>query len=370
VPYELFAGAQALERVRSVWQALEQRIPCSVFQTYTFALDWYETVGIVTSAEPMIVVYSEDGVAKGIFPACKTRLGLVPILTWLGGPSLQDYGDVVFDESADLPIAAFLEESLRLIRARARGRLLYLSNVRADSLSYPALESTLRPFKHATAPYVRTDQPFEDIVANVRSHRKKLHYHRSRLERAGAVGFDMLDASHPEIDDMMTWVIDRKRERYRGTRERVDLDMPGHVEFRRRQMHDEPGMYLSRLTLNGETIAANVNCVRDGVMAGMVSVFDERFRTYSPGIMCQLYLFKYCCEHGLKIMDMGWGGGEHKYMWTDTDVVMTTFVSNDLLGRAACAVGGARRRIAKRPTNAPARADLGSTSQPSSSEQA
>lgn len=318
---------------------------CHVFQTFTFGRLWYETVGARTSATPLIVTYDEGGVTRGIFPACIVPFGPMSLLTWLSAPLLQDYGDALYDQSANLPADAFVREALAMVCRERPRAFLYLTNVREDGVAYPALASDLLVYKRSAGPYVEIPRDFQSYVSFVgaTSRVKKVMKRVRRLERAKELGFDMVDASDPQLDDLLTWLFEKKKARYSGRGRRADLYRPGHEEFRRAQAHEEPGVCVSRLMIGGKVAAAGLVCLRNRRAYGLLSGFDPAESASSPGIVRTYLLLKYCSDHDIPVLDLGWGEEPEKYIWTSLDEKLTTFVSNDAKGRLLRRIASTRR---------------------------
>jgi CelD/BcsL family acetyltransferase involved in cellulose biosynthesis len=166
VSYEVYEGAEGLERLRSAWEALEPTGADHIFQTYAHAELWQRDVGEPTGARPLVVGLREDGRVVGIFPACRVWQYGVPLLTWVGAPRVLDYGDVIFDPEARTSVDEFVAGSLRILRRRAWGSALYLTNVRDDARAFGALSSQLREYRASTAPFVPIRGTWEDYLAS------------------------------------------------------------------------------------------------------------------------------------------------------------------------------------------------------------
>lgn len=348
--YTVLSGSEGLRAVRAAWETLEKRVPVHVFQTYTFGRLWYDTVGAQSKARPLIVVLQEEGSVLGIFPACLVPYGPIKLLTWLGAPLLLDYSDILWDPSASISPESFIVDSLKLLRKEARNAFLYLTNVRDDAAAYSALTELMIPYKRTTAPHVEIPTAFDQYLESLGKggRRRTIRRHMRRLEAAGAVSFEVLDKSSPGIDETLTWVLEMKKARYKGRRGRADLYLPGHEEFRRAQVREQPGMRVSRLAIDGTTIAADISCLHNGRLYGMVTAFDPKASSLAPGLVLTAYIVEHCSESGVHVLDLGWGDEPFKYMFTDQDVGMTTFVNDSVRGRLIKRIAGTRRALTQR----------------------
>jgi len=335
VPYELLTGPEGLAAAADAWQELEARTGCRVFQTYTFARLWYENVGRISDARPLIVVYREEDTPRALFPACVVKAQPVRLLTWLTAPDLQDYGDIVYDRASGTSAEEFVGEALRMVRKAAPRAFLYLTNVREDAAAYPALSAGLKPLKRSVAPYVRLDGDleFDDYISSLPQDKKR-HLRRSyrRLCEHGEPAFELIGPDDPRLEDTLDWIFEHKRSRFAHLGEDLDLEEAGYEEFRRAQAHEEPHTFVARLTCGGTLIAAEIVCITHDSLCSLVTAFDEEYSNLSPGRTLHYLMLREVFERGLGCFDLCWGGQKHKYLFTDTDEPLTTFVSNDLPG--------------------------------------
>ncbi|HEY3317550.1 MAG TPA: GNAT family N-acetyltransferase [Coriobacteriia bacterium] len=344
MPYELLAGHEALDSARGDWEALQTSVPIHIFQTYDFARLWYDAAGRRAGAFPMIVTYAEDGCTTGLFPACLVRYGPARLLTWLAGPHVLDYGDIVFDASASrIPAEEFVAEALRLLRASAPLAFPYLTNVRDDAAASGALGTGMRAYKHCAAPYLPLGGDFDGYLASLSRHRRHdLRRTLAKLDEAGEVRFRLLSREDADLDAVIERLMELKRSRYGRTAFRG-----GTEAFRKLQAREERHTFVGALTVGGVLAAAEMVCIYRDRMYLLLPGFDEAFAAYAPGKAVRYHLIRECFARGLETCDFCWGGAEHKYQWTDLETRLTTFVSGDLRGALLAGVAGGRRRRAR-----------------------
>ena len=200
MPYSVHVGREALEDVFPAWEALAACCPGHVFQTTGFARSWMDTVGAEKGATPIVVTYEHAGDTVALLPLCIVRQGATVLLTWLGGPHMLDYGDILFDpERSNIAAEQFVRTAIDRARTHARGTFLYLPNVRLDAVCYNALESTMHEFKRGAAPYLELADTFADYITSLgRKRRHNLSNFERRLERAGVVDFRVLEPDDPD----------------------------------------------------------------------------------------------------------------------------------------------------------------------------
>lgn len=347
MPYEVLIGPEGFGRVQRVWEDLQATSAAHVFQTYGFAEAWLATAGAATRSTPIIVCYESAGRTVGLFPACLTHHGRVPLLTWLAGPHVLDYGDILFDaEASDIGVAEFVAGALAAIRPHARLAPLYLTNVRSDALAFEVLGRHLRVYKTSAAPYVDTTGSFDDYIASrSRGLRRSVRKKHAALSRSGEICFALWDAGHPGYEDAVRELLVTKLRRYRALDASSGAFSEGWLDFRVRQALTEPSTRLALLTVGDRIVASQIACEYRGRLYLLVSSFDPEFEHVSPGFMLDYHSIKYAFEHGLEQCDFCWGTEAHKYHWTHDEVRLTTFVSDDLPGRALTAAAGLRRML-------------------------
>ncbi len=242
MPYEVFEGDEGLARLRDPWRSMELRSAQHVFQTFDYAQRWQDTIGKASGATPLVVALIEHGEVVGLFPACRHRVGGIPALTWLGGPRILDYGDVVFDAgSAETPIDRFVSESLALLRKRARGSFLYLTNVRDDAHAIGPLLGSLRVLRHSAAPYLEIKGTYDELLASLsRNLRGAVTRCDRRLSEAGQVTCRILPPGDPDIQAAMEFMVAEQRSRFANGLGRTDLFDENHVRYRMEQATRDP----------------------------------------------------------------------------------------------------------------------------------
>ncbi len=352
--YAVHTGEQGLERVRGAWEALEPRGAQHVFQRYDYVRRWYDTIGQRDGSTPLIVERTEAGETTAIFPACRVKQGPARLLTWMGGPDLVDYGDIVCDPASDGATAReFVSESLRRLRPHARGALTYLTNVREDATAFHGLNSVLREFSRSTAPYVVVDGDMDEFMARLpKARRQNTQRCIRRLEERGRVEFRWLEPDDPELPGTVERLIELKKARYNRPGATTELFKPGHPEFCMACALQDPAIRIGRLLAGDILVAEAMMAVYRGRMYLLASAFEAEFERCSPGRVLAYHLLRDCHEQQLGIFDFCWGDEPYKYEWTASEVPLVTFVDRGpggmLLETAAKARRAANRRAGAR----------------------
>ena len=91
MPQILISVHDEFAPLKAVWQALERRGDCSVFQSFIWLSAWQRHIGTKQGVKPAIVVgWDSEGDALFIFPLGIGRGTVCRTLSWLGG-DLCDY---------------------------------------------------------------------------------------------------------------------------------------------------------------------------------------------------------------------------------------------------------------------------------------
>jgi len=361
---EVYAGSEGLSGLKTSWEALEARPDVHIFQTFAYAELWQKTVGEPSGAVPLIAVLREGGTVVGIFPACRVLLGGIPILTWLGGPTLLDYGDVLFDAAAcSTPIGEFIDQALVLLRKHGWGSLLYLTNVRDDAQAIAALRERLRVYKKSAAPYVEIAGDYDAYLLSIgKNMRHEVRRRSRRLAEAGRVEYRLLAPGDPDIASAMRRLIALQQARFSGGLGHTATQDRLHAAFRMEQAMHDPHSRVAVLSLDGALVAASLHIVYRGRMYCLMPAFDAQYAQYSPSLLLKARVLQTCFEEGLNPCDFCWGDEAYKYVWTKVDVPMTSFVSAGTEGALVLAVAGIARRIARSKQSA----SVGKPEQPTS----
>ena len=347
IAFELIEGADGLNRLQREWEELEACSASHVFQTYAYAQLWMRTVGVPGGAKPMIVVGREEDTVVGILPACRVRDNGLPLIAWLGGPRALDYGDVLFDTaSAVTTVDHFVGEALTMLSRGARGAMLLLTNVRDDATAIEPLRARLRTVKQTTAPYVPIEGTYDDYLASrSRSLRYNLNRKWRRLSREGDAGMELLEPGDPEVLPTMERLVEFVRARHNTTGNRTNLFDESYVRLRT-GLAASPVGRVSRIVVEGTTIAACLHAVHRNRLYCLVHGYDDSYATYSPGQLLHGFIIRSCFERGWDPCDLCWGDEPYKYEWTDLEEPLTSFASDDAKGALYSAAITTGRRLA------------------------
>jgi CelD/BcsL family acetyltransferase involved in cellulose biosynthesis len=349
--FEVINDEQGFVALRSEWQALESRCGCHLFQSHRFLLSWLKTGARSENVRPALVLYREEGVLKAVFPTCLVRKMNVSFLTWMGGFYIIDYGDILFDPTATLPADDFVAHSLELLKEKLGFHLYYLHNVRSDAVVFPYLKRHFRPYRAETAPFVRLDGDFDSYFDSLKQFRKKMKSDTlrqiKRLSALGTLEFHIAGSSGELTAKVMRAFIEQKKWQYSTTGVAGVLFRPGYEEFYNRESRENPHAHVSCLLLNGAVIAVHFGYLYNNRMYYLMPSYDHRYGAYSPGRVLVYYLMQECYGRGVAVFDFSVGSEGYKYEWTRDDVPITSFVGNDIFGRAFVGIITTVKKIRK-----------------------
>lgn len=338
--YEYVNSLDRFLALEAEWDALESRSPCHIFQNHRFLRSWLEIAGTQTKVQLATVLYREDGILQGILPCCVTKRMGIPTLSWLGGFHIIDYGDVIFDHSADLPAAAFLGEALNLIKQRNGFHVRFFDNVRVDSTAYSFFQHYFRPYRSTVAPFIRLGQSFEHYIDSLKVFRRKTKSDTlrqiRRLSDLGSLDFRVCEYYEEELDFVVQAFLDQKRERLNELGKTGAIELPGYADLLFVEAHQNRFRHLSYLSLNNQIIAVHLGYrYRNDTFYYYMPSFDNEYAAYSPGRVLIYFLLKHCYEHGVEVFDFTAGNEKYKYDWTRDEALVTSFMGNDIATRTA-----------------------------------
>ncbi|MBU5615235.1 GNAT family N-acetyltransferase [Geomonas azotofigens] len=347
--FELIDNENGLLDLGPEWEKLERKSPAHLFQNHCLLADWYLSAGKAGGAVPAVVVGREAGVLRAVFPACVIVKAGVRILTWLGGFFIVDYGDVLFDPASSIPVDDFVREALRLLKKEMGYHVGYFQNMRHDALAYPFFSRECRFFRGDVAPFIDLEGGFEPYLDSLKRFRKKQKSDTlrqiKRLQEQGELVFSVVTGDTPRAGEVLEAFFEQKRWRFQVSGVHGVLFKPGYEDFYRQEARRNPSLHLCCLTLNGEIIATHLGYLYKNRLYFVMPTYDHRYGKFSPGRVLTYYLVRHCFEQEVELFDFCIGPEEYKYEWTDRDVPISSFVSDDVAGRLLLGIKKAKIRL-------------------------
>jgi CelD/BcsL family acetyltransferase involved in cellulose biosynthesis len=333
-----------LARIIPAWDALAGNCPTHVFQTSAFVQAWTRTVGAKLHATPLVITRGIGDDIAAIFPACLVSEGPIRLVTWLGGPHVLDYGDILLDPArCDISADEFVAESLALIRRHAHGAMLYLTNVRDDAVASEALDARLCIYKQSAAPYIPLDGTYDEYLTSLgKKRRHNLERLARKLERCGQVDFELLGGGDERFEETARAIVRLQKTRY-DSRQAAPIFGPCYERFRIEHALADPCVTVGSLRVDGALAAGTLQCTHCGRLYYLITTFDDAFAECGPGRVATLRLLESAFDSGVEVFDFGWGTERYKYEWASAEERLTTFVDDGPAGRLLRAAGKLRQ---------------------------
>lgn len=333
-----------MAKIVPAWDGLAERCPAHIFQTTAFVQAWTRTVGAKLSATPLVITRGRGDDIAAIFPACLVSEGPIRLVTWLGGPHVLDYGDILIDPArCDITADEFVAESLGLIRTHAHGAMLYLTNVRDDAVVGEALHSKLCTYKQSAAPYILLNGTYDEYLASLgKKRRHNLERLARKLGRCGHMDFKLLGGGDAGFEETVRAIVGLQKARYES-RHAAPIFGPCYERFRIEHALADPCVTVGSLSVDGVLAAGTLQCVRHGRLYYLITTFDDAFAECGPGRVATLRLLEHAFDSGVEVFDFCWGTERYKYEWTSTEERLTTFVDDGPAGRLLRAAGKLRQ---------------------------
>jgi CelD/BcsL family acetyltransferase involved in cellulose biosynthesis len=307
----------SLVALQTEWEDLFQRaVVRTPFLRYFWArLSWHRR-RFDQSAMLFIVLVRDSGRLVLIAPLVARRSHhLFLSLSFLDSRTSQ-YNDVLVEDSARTPeyVAYFWTTLCKLRRIRR----LRLSQLRDDSLLTPYLVGARFGVNEAgSAPFIDVTQFgnwetfFGSLSKKLRTdHRRQIRH----LERLGSVDFRFANDRTLLAD--ITWLFAAKRQWLKRTQLVSDwFTAPGTEELFATAAAEGLGAgrtWLTVLSLDGKTIAANLSFREDFTLFVSKIAFDFEWQLYSPGRTLILLTLEHAFKEGLTKCDLMIGEGTWK----------------------------------------------------------
>jgi CelD/BcsL family acetyltransferase involved in cellulose biosynthesis len=287
-------GLDGLRSLKSEWDRLHAAGNGSLFQSHAWMEAWAEAIEGQNQGEIRILLVGDQYIVPLLV---QRRLG-IRRLRWLG-VEVTDYCDLVgAGEEHEL------EASIRAHLPAAD--LIELRQMRTGSLASRTLGAAIEAGRQS-CPYI--------TIAEAEPPRDILNAER----RAGAL-MHRVAADDAERAEVVDFVVAQKRTALvRQSVDTTEFDRRVTPFMRRLPMLDYPNgarPYFSSLSLDGQTIAAQVGFIEAGALLYYLPAYDTAFRQHSPGHLLLLCLLREAQSLGLATIDLLRGQEPYKFKWT------------------------------------------------------
>ena len=215
----------------------------------------------------------------------------------------------------------------------------------------------MRAHRREFAPCVRMAADIDSFMATLSTeNRHEVRRRLRRLAEVGVVRFRTFKPGDPELDSVLDPLIEHKKRRFAARGSRSVLHDPRYERFYRQQAHEHPAARVSCLSVDDDLIAFDLSYLHGDRLYVVLTSFDERYASYSPGKVHIYHLIALCHEQGVDVLDFCLGGERYKMEWTDEGVAQTSFIAEGLAGRAFSAAAAVRRGFTATAPHRPPRA--------------
>jgi CelD/BcsL family acetyltransferase involved in cellulose biosynthesis len=312
--FRILRDEASLVAIQAEWEDLFRRAAVRTpFLRYTWAqLSWHRQ-RLDQTVTPFIVLVRDGGRLVVIAPLVARRSRYFFLnLSFLHSLTAQ-YSDVLVEDSARTPeYISYLWATICKLRYVRR---LRFDQIRDDSLLTPHLVgSRIRVKETDPAPFIDLVQ-FGDWDTFFRSLSKKLRTdHRRQIRHLEGLGALKLRLATDEtLFADITWLFAAKRQWLKRTQLVSDwLSAPGTEQLfaaAAAEGLDSGRTWLTVLTLNGTTIAANLSFREDRTLFVSKIAYDFEWQLYSPGRTLTLLTLERAFKEGLMKCDLMLGEG-------------------------------------------------------------
>lgn len=265
------------------------------FDLHCWYLAWWEAFG--DGAELAVCTVRRDGELAGVLPALRSGDGLRA----LANAHTPSFRPLARDaEAMDGLIAATMEHSGPGIELIA----LPEGDASVERLGAGAREASLLSLVEPSyaSPFIDTDGDFETWRAeNKPRWGTALERLRRKMDREYEAEFEIATAPadlERELEDGFRV----EGSGWKGRAGTAIVSRPDTEAFYRAlagSFHARGELRLSRIALDGITVAFDLCILRGGRLYLLKTGFDEDFRRLAPGLVMRLSVIEHCFEHGL-----------------------------------------------------------------------
>lgn len=318
----------SLKALEPRWHELCARTPNHhYFQTFDWLWAWWCCLGSQDGNRLHVIVGVEANRTVLIWPLVVYSGTPWRVLRWMGRDG--DYCDVLVETSAAMTHR--LEEAWQTIANEDGYDVLVLDQMPPDAMVRLLVEQeTGAPVGTVPSAFIRADA-WPDWATYYATLRKRLRRDQAmrfrRLAREGTAGFKIVQ-SDDEIRDLVGLLPQQKR---RTLSEKGDpvVGQAGVYEKHVMAVAEaarEPGMlHLSKLTVDGQVMAAHLGILFKGWLIWLVPAYDLDWKRCAPGRLLPENFIEWCFENGVEVFDFLAGPDPYKYDWATDKVVLETY---------------------------------------------
>jgi CelD/BcsL family acetyltransferase involved in cellulose biosynthesis len=296
-------GLSGLRSLRQDWERLHAGGNGGLFRSFAWMEAWAMAIEGLGQGDIRILIV-EDTTCRCIVPLIVQHRVGVRRLRWLG-VEVTDYCDVIAADGPDVEeLAACIREHL------PPADIVELRQIQAGSLASRIFDASPPAEGGQSCPRIAVadgNLPKDILYAERRAAGTGELRHRvagEAVEREAVVAFVITQKRL----SLLRQGIDTAEFDQRVTpflRSLTDLAYPAGTR-----------PYFSALTLNGQTIAAQIGFIENRTLFYYLPAFDAAFRQHSPGHLLLLNLVRDAARLELETVDLLRGQEPYKFKWT------------------------------------------------------
>ena len=310
------------EELESHWKKLEEKSHITPFQSYSWLLNWYTTVGsTLHNIDLCIVCYFNRNSLELILPMGINTLGKIRKLEWLGGmhsdynmPIVRKGSEIFSDfESRWLEILNLLPpfDMLHLIKQVPRIRdqdnpFINLGRSKFVTNSYQAI------FNGGWEKY--QDKHISKKVLNDSKRQRK------RLSKLGKLRFKIANNEEDRKQATEEMFL-QKRRRYHEMDVLDVLEIPEHQNLYKNiptELGSTGRVHCSVLLLDKKVIACHWGIISKNTFYYLMPAYEGgKWSKYSSGKLLLEDLMIWCCKNNIATFDFTVGEDTYKKIWAN-----------------------------------------------------
>jgi teichuronic acid exporter len=330
IKFAIIADPESFAALREEWDALWSRAERPrVSQSFDWCMTGWRTTANPRARKLNIIVGRIDGRLVMVWPMTIRRC-----MVWnIGGPlgaETTEYDPLLVESGYDT--AANVRAIHEFVRRDTKIAIVAIPFVEQGSPRQQALTqlTVAKTEQRNLAPFLSWGGvgPWDDYwrsrSANLRSGTKR---RQRRLEQIGQVAFEFIDDGE-QFDNVLAWTLRMKIDWL--ARKRLGNDFIHEREYREflsmywRKSTSSHRLVAMIMTIDGRLIASKLGTVDHTRFEGFITVYDNEFEDYSPGVLLLANCLRWCCQRGLEY-DFRIGGEAYKFNWANQSREMITY---------------------------------------------
>lgn len=319
-------------KISNVWNEIWENSPgASVFNSFQFLSNCWKCYLKKDSSLFILMLHDENNRPIGLAPFIfrhKRIFGFsLKILVFIYQPGLSDRPQFLFSHRRKEQLKAIF----RFLRDnQSDWHILELTEQVVDTEYEDALSDIFQYDKrYHMRKYRQLPQPYSDIdtaadtwekylTTRSKNHRKKWRNKNNRLSKIGKITLTR-HVDNAEIPDSLQEYLELEKKSWkRGQEAALDQDTFEFYLKLSDKIFPEGGLHVLLLRRNCIPIAGHIGLAFRNRYAGLQSVFDEAYHSFSPGFLIGGHDIKWVIENGFVEYDFMTGFLSDKLSWTDT----------------------------------------------------